>query len=257
MDLPAARGLLRPPGVLALLAAAIALLYSSLAPAAPRAPPPRWKDPSGPPTEADVWQRRLVGRYRVEGMIQVLTPPTTESSGGDVMLEETVDGMADCVAVGAGPGVQCVLNIAWLDMFQIIYPSAEGGSDPTGVFNVPGGVSYMNPSMALFGLDPGSDGMKYLLVDNKGLPEGGLGATTGNRGTFRTECVNAPTLFNAMIPTMTYRTCDRILRIDARPDSSLVHLLMEIEINEDVRTRAVISLRRMAVQDGLEPGMAP
>lgn len=57
---------------------------------------------------------------------------------------------------------------------------------------VPGAVSYLNPAMALFGLDSRNSAINYLLVDNKGLPEGGLGRNTGNRATFRTRCVNQP-----------------------------------------------------------------
>lgn len=256
MDLPATRGLFRPAGLLAPIALGFALLHAGHAPAAPRAPPPKWKDPFGPTTEADILLPRLVGRYRVEGLIEVLTPPTNDSSGGDILTQESVKGMADCVAVGDGPGVQCVLNISWLDMYQIVQPSGEG-SDPAGVFNLPGGVSYLNPSMVLFGLDPGTDGINYLLVDNKGLPEGGLGATRGNIAKFRTTCVNAPELFNRMIPNMTYRTCDRFVSIEARPESRLAYLTIEIEINEELRTRGVISMRRMQVTAGVEPEMAP
>jgi hypothetical protein len=217
--------------VLALLSTMVLLPGESHS-AQPRAPTPKWKDPAGPPTPMEIWLVRLVGRYRVEGVIR---------AGG--AGTESVKGMADCVAIGAGPGVQCVLNVAWLDLFQIVYPPG----DPAGVFNVPGGVSFLNPAMALFGIDPGAAGINYLLVDNAGLAEGGLGSSTGNRATFRTSCVNAPTLFNAMIPPegAFYRSCDRIIRIDAKPDAGVVHLLMDIEINEDIHTTIELTLRRL------------
>src|SRR5690606_30213292 len=101
--------------ILALLPVA-ALLYSSNADAQARPPPPQWKDPSGPPVAMDVWLRRLVGQFTFEGMISV--------QGGDT---QTVEGKGDCVSVGTGPGVQCVLNVTWLD----IYVVNHGGEDLT------------------------------------------------------------------------------------------------------------------------------
>jgi hypothetical protein len=227
--IPGRKAVLGSWAVLALLC--IAGLFPGEADSAqPRSPPPKWRDPSGPPTPMETWLVRLVGRYRVEGVIR--------SSAG----VESVKGMVDCVTIGAGPGVQCVLNVAWLDIFLISPPPGN----PAGVFNVPGGVSFLNPAMALFGIDPGAAGINYLLVDNKGLAEGGLGSSTGNRGTFRAPCVNAPTLFNAMRPPAFgfYRTCETIIRIDARPDAGVLHLLMDFEINDDVHTTIELTLRR-------------
>lgn len=239
---PDIRLLVSRVAVAAILAATI-LLVTSAADAGPRDPTPQWKNPSGPPTEVEVWLRRLVGRFRVDGMIEAFDQPDQDKALLQLVGQESIKGMGDCVAVGSGPGVQCVLNIAWQDIFQIVMPDDPEGR-PTGVFNMPGGASFLNPAMALFGIDPGKAGIHYLLVDNKGLPEGGLGSNSGNRATLRTSCVNAPVLFNAMIPTMNYRSCERIMRIDARPESSVVHLSMDIEINEEVRTRIEMTLRR-------------
>ena len=52
--------------------------------------------------------------------------------------------------------------------------------------------------MLLFGLDPAQSAIHHLMVDNKGLPEGGPGSNTGNRATFKTTCVNAPILLSTM-----------------------------------------------------------
>jgi hypothetical protein len=103
----------RACGVTLALLCAVGLVVGEAA-AQPRAQPPEWKDPAGPPTQMDVWLMRLVGRYRVEGIVQ---------AGG---------------------------------------------------------------------------------ADNNGLPEGGLGYSSGNRATFKTPCVNAPSL-STMTSTLVSR----------------------------------------------------
>jgi hypothetical protein len=225
--------------VLAMLAATM-LLVTSAAGAGPRDPTPQWKNPYGPPTEMEVWLRRLVGRFRVDGMIQAFHQPDPEKFALVLVGQESIQGMGDCVSVGTGPGVQCVMNMAWEDIFQIVLPPEA----PAGFFNVPGGVSFLNPAMALFGIDPGEAGIHYLLVDNKGLPEGGVGFNSGSRVTFKTSCVNAPKLLAAMIPDKPYRTCDRVIRIDARPEARVMNLAMDIAINDIVLTRVELTLRR-------------
>ncbi len=213
------------PAVACLLAG-FALLAASSAIAQPHQPPPEWKDLSGPPVEPDVWLRRLVGTYRFDGMI----------ANHDV----GVKGKADCVAIGTGPGVQCVLNVTWQDIWMMDLQSAR-------MVTVPGGVSYLDPAMVLFGLDPGKQGINYLLVDNKGLPEGGVGRNSSDRAVFKTPCVDAPGLFDSMATRNfgePYRTCDRIIRIEAKPDARIVYMWIDFEINEIASTSFLLSLRR-------------
>ncbi len=170
------------------------------------------------------------------------TPPVPYCSG--------IRGKGDCVAIGKGPGVQCMLNVTWQDFYEMLFQKAETKDDavdnsPTGNFELPGGVSYLDPSVALFGIDPRKAQVNYLLVDQKGLPEGGLGSIKGNTATFRTTCVNAPALLGAMKPQAdVFRTCDRIFRIEARPESKVVFWTMDLEINEELFTRIQMTLRR-------------
>lgn len=221
----------KPLWIVAALLTMTGLLASAAATAKPHEIP-EWRDPSGPPTAADVWLRRLAGGYQVEGLVEV------RGKGGCPAYCGGIKGKADCVAIGTGPGVQCVLNLAWTDIYETDY---EAG----GIFNVPGGVSYLDPAMMLFGLDPGENAIRYLLVDNKGLPEGGPGSNAGNRATFRTTCVNAPALFSAMNPDgEPYRTCDRTIRFEAKPDASIVYLWIDIDINDNNFTSFMLSLRR-------------
>lgn len=196
--------------------------------------------------EMGAWLMRLADRYRVEG------------AGTFIAVEPfDVKGSADCAPVGAGPGIQCIFNIHWRDQFEInlLPPTGDEENDPRnehwyqGIFNIPGGVSYLNPSMMLIGTEPHQQGLRFLLVDRKGLPEGGTGTIAGNRATLRAPCVNAPVLFLALNPTRPFddrepASCERITRIDARPGSSVVHMAIDIEINGEVATQFQLTLRR-------------
>jgi hypothetical protein len=220
---------------------------------------------AGPSTSPDVWLRRLAGKYRFEGLVHVVArgdcgPLPPDPAKQDQMSEappepycRSIKGTGDCVAVGKGPGVQCVLNVFWQDMYELVLQKSEAGAEtvdasPTGNFELPAGVAYLDPSMALFGLDPGNSAINYLVVDNKGMPEGGPGKVSGNRASFRTTCVNAPTLLGAMKPEAFNNrmpgSCARTIHFDAKPDSKVVLVTMDIEINDDVFTRATMTMRR-------------
>jgi hypothetical protein len=248
--------------VAALLAGA--LLVSSQVFADPRGTQTTGQE-AGPTTPADVWLRRLVGKYRFEGLVHVVArgdcaPLPPDPAKQDQMSEappepycRSIKGSGDCVAVGKGPGVQCVLNVFWQDMYELVMQKSEPGAEsvdasPTGNFELPGGVAYLDPSMALYGLDPVNSAISYLVVDNKGMPEGGPGHVSGNRATFKTTCVNAPTLLNAMKPEefndRMPGSCLRIIHFDAKQDSKVVLVTMDIEINDDVFTRATMTMRR-------------
>lgn len=251
----------------AALAGAVAVLACGVALSQPRPPPVKWKDPNGPPTATEVWLERLVGRYRFDGVIEVVMedpdyverrcaplPPdpnlTENPPPPPEPLCQGVEGLGDCVAIGASPGVQCIFSAHWPDMYDIIHPDPESLERKTGVFEVPGGVSNLDPSMALFGLDPNGTGLRYLLVDSKGLAEGAPGEQGGNRATFTTPCVNASTLLSKMfleeIDDKPLGSCQRVMRIDAKPDGSVVNLSVDFEINEEPFTRYEFQLWRVA-----------
>lgn len=243
---------------------ASALFASAQAFAEPRATQTTGQE-SGPSTPPDEWLRRLVGKYRFDGLVHVMArgdcgplppDPATQDQMSEAPPEpycRSIKGSGDCIALGNGPGVHCVLNVFWQDMYELVLQKSEEGAEsvdnsPTGNFELPGGVAYLDPSMALFGLDPGNSEINYLVVDNKGMPEGGPGRVSGNRATFRTTCVNAPALLGAMKPEefndRMPGSCKRILHFDARQDSKVVLVTMDIEINDDVFTRATMTMRR-------------
>lgn len=215
------------------------------------------------------WLMRLADRYRVDGAGTIYVPPvdpvyqraSTNSSEDAAIAQEaefiepmvfTLQGTADCAPVGAGPGIQCIFNIGWTDQFEVNMDPDKG---TVGIWNLPGGISYLNPSMMLVGLEPASQGLHLLLVDNKGLPEAAPAQVAGDRATLRAECVNAPVLFAAMNPEKSYErrlpdTCERITRIDAKPDGKVVHMAVEIQINRQMVTQLQMTLRRDTKKKG-------
>jgi hypothetical protein len=257
------------------LVASATLLASGGASADPRGSVTAGQEP-GPPVPPQDWLRRLVGKYKFDGLVQVVAlgdcaplppDPANQETTSEAPPEpycRTIKGKGDCVAIGTGPGVQCILNVYWQDMYEIVYQaSAEGAVDnaPTGVFELPGGVSYLDPSMALFGIDPEKSEINYLLVDQKGMPEGGLGYVRGNRATFKSKCVNEGTLLDAMKPVefneRLPNSCNRIIHFDAKPDSKVVLVSMDIEINDDAFTRMTMTMRREATEEKSAAPAAP
>lgn len=235
------------------------------------------------PAEMAAWLKRLVGRYGVDGLIQVVyyhegedydehrCAPLPPRPGEDlppafVPYCSAIHGKGDCVGIGKGPGVQCVLGVSWQDFYEVVPPPDNLDDPPGGMFQLPGGVSNLSPAVALFGLDPVAAGLKYLVVDQKGLPEGGQGSIKGDTATFRTNCVNGAELLAGMKPPPPPefpdpprpegppRTCGRIFRIDAKPDANVLHWSMDIEINDVLWTRMEMTLRRDAA---VAAGSAP
>lgn len=196
------------------------------------------------------WLQQLAGNYRVEGSVWMLSRFFEfyyQGEKREVEFEqrfESARGAGDCAAVGTGSGMHCIFNISWLDEYETIMDPERG---PVGVHNLPGGVSYLNPSMLLVGLDPDKQGVTFLLVDNKGLPEGGSGSLAGDRATLRAPCVNAPKLFLAMNPAhkFSYRppqTCERIIQIDARPGAKSVLMDISIRLNDELFSMTRLTL---------------
>lgn len=172
-----------------------------------------------PTAEPDVWLRRLAGRYEVDGAIAPAVPEEDDTASDENQEDGAGStsppsgfkprgfrGKVDCVAIGSGPGVQCMLNIKWME--------------DAGVHPVP--VSYLDPSMMLLGLDPQHREINMLLVDDHGLGEGGAGRIRGNTAAFFVPCTNA------RVDNMPEANCERITRFEARPDARLVHVWIDM-----------------------------
>lgn len=166
----------RVPSVLQALAV-VALASAPQLPASaaqPRLPSELKVPPPAPPdpTARAEWLGRLVGRFRWEGMVD--TNPAGSSPDDSV----SVRGVSDCVAVGQGPGVHCILNVTWDELWT-----------PAGTALT---VPYLAPAMVMFGMH-GERDIRYLQVDNKGIAEAGRGPVDQSRVTLRAPCVNVST----------------------------------------------------------------
>jgi len=146
------------------------LLARVVAPAAcPAAENPRFAVPKPPPMSAEQtppmeeWLRRLAGQFRYEG----LANPSS-------LDPRPVSGRADCINVGRGPGVQCVLDVKWREKW-IIPPGTPVPPHPD-----------LSPAMMLFGYEPGAR-LHYLQVNNKGIAQGGTGTLSGSMAKLVTD----------------------------------------------------------------------
>lgn len=192
-----------------------ALLVAEATNAQPRSEPEVSRTATLPVTDPSAiaeWLGRLVGKFKYDGAIE----------------DEAISGSSDCVGIGDGPGVHCILNVTWIDQYPVPY---EEGKD----YHM---VSYLDPAMELFGLDPGKSAISHLVVNNKGLPEQSFGFIKGDMATFKTRCVN----------TSVDEPCFRVVIIDARRDSDLLWMWFGKTDNEyagDISYYATMTLRRM------------
>jgi hypothetical protein len=220
--------------------------------AAPRTAPVKNVEAPAAIVEPAVWMKRLAGRFRVEGAIrheemvdfspQSDAPPTPLNPEGEVrgtllyLYEwvQSVQGKADCVGIGKGPGLQCVINLVWPEQWRV-----------TGQAQI-GGVANLSPAMILAGLvssDPDS-GIRILLVDEKGIGYPGAPALSGDTAIVRPPCVNHPGM----------QRCEQVARLAAKADASTLFMQLSVKVrfmrNKSDRKRF---LERVDPDDPLSP----
>lgn len=170
------------------------------------------------------WMRRLVGQFRYVGYVEL------RDRNGAPLGQQPVSGKGDCVAFGLAPGVQCTIKVGW--------PETRGDDGE----EILGGVSNLEPAMVLYGLDPDELAVHYLLVDNRGVADGGLGYLLGNTMTTKDPCADIP------------GDCTRTTRITAPPDGKLVEMTMDVEKEGQLAVRYYFAMRPMMVfKDPDEP----
>jgi hypothetical protein len=181
------------------------------------------------------WLPRLVGRFSVEGIADfngtgskqaVSGGQQTDSSsleGGeqaaaatdegkpiDPFKQKGAGGRADCVAIGKGPGVHCLINVTWV-------PEWTPQGDP-----VDGGEPFLAPAMKLFGLDTNTPLIIQLQLDTDGVAE--LETTTLKGSTVRwiyeTRCES---------DTHADARCRRVTRFYSPVGNSRIQLTIEFE----------------------------
>jgi hypothetical protein len=115
------------------------------------------------------WLPRLAGRYRLAGLEFLLLPPRVPPPP-----PIAVRGKADCVLVGSGPGVQCVIHVEWES------PRLWSGA----------WLSNNSPTIILYGLDPLAARIRYLQVNNSSIAQQGEAVLTGDTLRFHEDLVN-------------------------------------------------------------------
>jgi hypothetical protein len=171
------------------------------------------------------WLPRLVGRYRYEGVAD-FTPPdqndphdveNSSSPSGPPPLKppklKTITGLEDCIAIGTGPGLHCVLDIHW----------DEENWDNAGV-DVEGGVPFLSPALVLYGIDPSASVIRYLQLDTDGLAETESASLRGDTltWTYATTCTSRQA---GGVPPQ----CRRVTRVRAPHDGRVVQISIYME----------------------------
>lgn len=167
------------------------------------------------------WLRRLPGEYKFDGFVDL---------GGQGKRADRlpIKGQGTCIAFGVAPGIQCEIDVRWP---HIRGPEGEEvlGAQPT-----------LAPAMILYGLEPDEIGIRYLQVDNRGLAEGATGLVTGDTAAFRTPCVDRP------------ENCHRVVRVTAKPDSKVIDMQIDTELDLNVAVRYRFQMTRVADVQSLE-----
>jgi hypothetical protein len=171
--------------------------------------------PSRKPSEILTWMRRLTGQYRYEGHIDLL-------GNGDPDDMQPVTGSGDCIGFGPAPAVQCEINVRWPET-----PLRSGEV-------MLGAVSNLSPAMILFGFEPDERGIRFMLVDNKGIAEPALGLLAGDTLTSTERCVNTPGV------------CQKTTRITAEPEGKLIEMQIDVETSYRLTTSYRFVLHRVS-----------
>lgn len=177
--------------------------------------------PSRSTTHIATWLRRLLGRFTVEGYVDL-------GGRGAPQDRLPVRGLVDCEGFGYMPAVSCDLNIDW--------PTVKGENGE----EIPGGVSTLAPAMIVYAFEVDWIALRYMLVDSKGTSDVGRDYLRGNTFAATSDCIGIA------------GDCKRVMRVNARPDGKLVQ--MQIDILRDSR----LALRYQFVMHKVEraPGKA-
>jgi hypothetical protein len=90
-------------------------------------------------------------------------------------------GRADCIEFAEGPGLQCVVNLVWPEVWN----------EMTGKASL-GGVSDLTPAMVLAGADSDPARLRFLMVTRRGFGYPGRAELSGDSAITRPSCVDLP-----------------------------------------------------------------
>lgn len=174
--------------------------------------------------EMDAWLRRLVGRYST------------------ITAQSMITGQADCVAIGDGAGVHCVL--AW-DAPQILLDRQEDarrraiarGEDPPVFPDFSFWVIYQ------FGYDVNTSRIHFMKVGSQGGGQEFTGRLEANRMTSTAPCPGVPARAGCLMSTY----------VDAPPDKEYI-TIREYLLTDDFRA-APTRLYRLPDDVAWGPGL--
>ena len=136
-------------------------------------PPPALDDAArlGKNQEQRAWLADLVGRFRLDGQVERRGSVPIEVEGGnptygDTVLTGDISGVADCDAVGAGPGIHCIINAAWPIVEPLGAIQATSRPEP-----LPESERFrvMRPAVVMLGLNPDSAEILGSMVDDESI----------------------------------------------------------------------------------------
>lgn len=114
------------------------------------------------------WLARMVGRFRLGGRVEGRERVNVGISGGppdfvDTIVGGDISGIADCAAVGNGPGVHCIFNASW--------PVIELTVATIGDRRLPASerVMLFQPAVLVVGLNPDTAEVRASMVTDDSI----------------------------------------------------------------------------------------
>lgn len=163
--------------------------------------------------ELHAFLRRLPGRFRIEGRVEGVLTVTIggpSSSGplsfGSVARSRKITGIADCAAIGAGVGLNCIMTATWP-----ILEDPVGGRMAMSMPPPPSeALGTMRPAVLVLGLNEEPPGIRALMV---------TADTLAHQWTGKLVDTSAKLLRSS--PCVGVR-CHQMLEITSVPDSDLM-----------------------------------
>jgi len=188
--------------------------------------------------EQRTWLSRIVGRFRLAGRVEKRQTIALEIDGQRPEFAETtlvgnVSGIADCAAVGTGPGVHCILNVVW----PVIEPISPGSGFAAMQLPPPASerIRVMRPAVMVLGLNPDTAEIRASMVTDDSIAHTWAGRLEANFLTARrtSGCADARNLPKPPAPP-----CFQPVEILAEPDSAnlvMVHRAAGVTLKLSMR----------------------
>ncbi len=164
--------------------------------------------------ELESFLQRLVGKFRYSGTAKLFYGSTDKGlcEGGLCYINRQVEGSGECLSIGTGAGVRCILNVPWPNFdYPTSTPKTSASSEQYAKWPGP----FLDDARIFFGLDADRIALRLLLVDSHSVAFYAQGSLKDDRATLTTDCVPP-------------RRCKRIFSIRAKPDSKILELSLEL-----------------------------